>query len=102
MPCPKCGYDTSETKSLSMSTRSHKYGRQGQGGHDDDDEDDDDGGNVATSGYNLRFCKKFILNKRLVHRRAGQYYYDECNTATPDFLLRLCLKLKFIVNLEKS
>ena len=39
MPCPKCGYDTSETKMLSMSTRSHKYGRQGQGLPDDEDEE---------------------------------------------------------------
>ncbi|KAK5643092.1 hypothetical protein RI129_006937 [Pyrocoelia pectoralis] len=30
IPCPKCGYDTSQTKDLSMSTRSHKFGRQGQ------------------------------------------------------------------------
>ena len=56
MPCPKCGYETSETKSLSMSTRSHKYGRQGQAGQDDDDYDDDDGGNVATDEFSLRFC----------------------------------------------
>ena len=41
MPCPKCGYDTSETKTLSMSTRSHKYGRQGQAMPDDDDYDGD-------------------------------------------------------------
>ncbi|XP_057303570.1 zinc finger protein 330 homolog [Hydractinia symbiolongicarpus] len=33
-PCPKCGYDTKETKDLSMSTRTHQYGRQ------KDDEDD--------------------------------------------------------------
>jgi len=37
-PCPKCGYDTQETKALSMSTRTHKFGRQGTPG--DDDEDD--------------------------------------------------------------
>ncbi|CAH0393242.1 unnamed protein product [Bemisia tabaci] len=41
IPCPKCGYETSETKDLSMSTRSHKYGRQSQGGYGDDDDDDD-------------------------------------------------------------
>ncbi|XP_059085992.1 zinc finger protein 330 homolog [Tigriopus californicus] len=28
MPCPKCGFETSETKGLSMSTRNHKFGRQ--------------------------------------------------------------------------
>lgn len=38
IPCPKCNYETSETKDLSMSTRSHKYGRQG---HDDYDDYDD-------------------------------------------------------------
>lgn len=37
IPCPKCGYDTEETKELSMSTRTHKFGRQ-QLGADDDDE----------------------------------------------------------------
>ncbi|KAK9501701.1 hypothetical protein O3M35_012377 [Rhynocoris fuscipes] len=26
--CPKCGYETSETKDLSMSVRTHKFGRQ--------------------------------------------------------------------------
>jgi len=39
-PCPKCGYPTDETKSLSVSTRSYTYGRQAHN-------DDDDGG----SGY---------------------------------------------------
>ncbi|XP_034662187.1 zinc finger protein 330 homolog [Drosophila subobscura] len=38
IPCPKCNYDTSVTKDLSMSTRSHKFGRQQQGGSDDDEE----------------------------------------------------------------
>ncbi|XP_056103196.1 zinc finger protein 330 [Rhinichthys klamathensis goyatoka] len=27
-PCPKCGHETQETKDLSMSTRTHKFGRQ--------------------------------------------------------------------------
>jgi len=35
IPCPKCNYETSQTKDLSMSTRSHKFGRQGQGAADD-------------------------------------------------------------------
>jgi len=39
IPCPKCNYDTSQTKDLSMSTRSHKYGRQAQ--FDDDEEGED-------------------------------------------------------------
>lgn len=38
IPCPKCNYDTNQTKDLSMSVRSHKYGRKRQ----DDDGDDDD------------------------------------------------------------
>uniref|UniRef100_A0A6M2DZ84 Putative nucleolar protein n=1 Tax=Xenopsylla cheopis TaxID=163159 RepID=A0A6M2DZ84_XENCH len=38
IPCPKCNYDTSQTKDLSMSTRSHKFGRQGQAGPEDDEE----------------------------------------------------------------
>lgn len=38
-PCPKCGFETSVTKDLSMSTRSHKFGRQANNyGSDDDDE----------------------------------------------------------------
>ena len=37
-PCPKCGYDTQETKALSMSTRTHKFGRQGTPGDDDGDD----------------------------------------------------------------
>lgn len=46
IPCPKCNYDTSVTKELSMSTRSHKFGRQAQAG--DEDYDDDEG---AAGGY---------------------------------------------------
>lgn len=37
IPCPKCNYETSQTKDLSMSTRSHKFGRQGVDDYDDDD-----------------------------------------------------------------
>ncbi|CAG0912365.1 unnamed protein product [Notodromas monacha] len=43
-PCPKCGQETQETKGLSMSTRTHQYGRQGalegtsRGVYDDDDD----------------------------------------------------------------
>ncbi|XP_065346762.1 zinc finger protein 330 homolog [Cloeon dipterum] len=47
VPCPKCNYDTQETKDLSMSTRSHKFGRQG-GARDDDD---DYSGGAYYSGY---------------------------------------------------
>jgi len=38
IPCPKCGYDTSQTKDLSMSTRSHKFGRQSQATYNDDED----------------------------------------------------------------
>ncbi|KAJ8911344.1 hypothetical protein NQ315_014188 [Exocentrus adspersus] len=50
IPCPKCGYETSQTKDLSMSTRSHKFGRQGQGYGYEDDGDENYSGNAAT-GY---------------------------------------------------
>lgn len=41
IPCPKCNYETSVTKELSMSIRSHRFGRQAQ--YDDgSDEDGDD------------------------------------------------------------
>ncbi|EDW81490.1 uncharacterized protein Dwil_GK10996 [Drosophila willistoni] len=48
IPCPKCNYDTSVTKDLSMSTRSHKFGRQQQGGNSDDE--DGYGGYYGASG----------------------------------------------------
>ncbi|XP_050300037.1 zinc finger protein 330 homolog [Anthonomus grandis grandis] len=55
VPCPKCSYETSQTKDLSMSTRSHKYGRQGQATYDDDDDydaaGDDSYGNGAGFSY---------------------------------------------------
>ncbi|KAI5739493.1 hypothetical protein M8J77_019919 [Diaphorina citri] len=52
IPCPKCGFETSQTKDLSMSTRSHKFGRQQLNGDDYDDEDDDyDGGGGGYSGF---------------------------------------------------
>lgn len=50
IPCPKCNYETSITKDLSMSTRSHKFGRQRDGGDYDDDDDDD--GYARASDYN--------------------------------------------------
>ncbi|XP_023013673.1 zinc finger protein 330 homolog [Leptinotarsa decemlineata] len=46
IPCPKCSFETSQTKDLSMSTRSHKFGRQGL-----NYEDEDDDGNEAAGGY---------------------------------------------------
>ena len=46
IPCPKCSYETVETKAMAMSTKAHKFGRQQQayGGDDDGDDDDYDGG----------------------------------------------------------
>lgn len=49
IPCPKCNFDTVETKDLSMSIRKHEYGRQGLAAEEDDD--DDDGGYEATGYY---------------------------------------------------
>ena len=49
LPCPKCGFDTEETKQLSMSTRSHKYGRQ-QGAYVYEEEDEATGGPSASYG----------------------------------------------------
>merc|ERR1719318_695069 len=53
MPCPKCGYETAETKAMSMSTRNHKFGRQQQNYAEEDDDDDDygGGGGAGFSGY---------------------------------------------------
>jgi len=52
MPCPKCGYETSETKAMSMSTRNHKFGRQQMAGYDEDDQDDDYGAtSYGAGGY---------------------------------------------------
>lgn len=53
IPCPKCNYDTNETKDLSMSTRSLKYGRQGQA-NDDDDDDYNSYGAAGGSGYSYQ------------------------------------------------
>lgn len=70
VPCPKCGFETNETKELSMSSncsfcrpatadsslpallpaaRTHKYGRQRQGDEYDDDDDYDE--DYGASGY---------------------------------------------------
>merc|ERR1712004_236254 len=35
-PCPKCGFQTKETKDLSMSTRNYDYGRKGADADSDD------------------------------------------------------------------
>jgi len=54
LPCPKCGFDTEETKSLSMSTRTHKFGRKQQTfaeeREDGDGDDYDDGYSVYDAG----------------------------------------------------
>jgi len=51
IPCPKCGYETVETKAMSMSTKAHKFGRQQRADHDDYDDDDDGYGGYGASGY---------------------------------------------------
>jgi len=52
-PCPKCGYETKETKTLSMSTRTHDFGRQKD--YDDDYDDDyysyDNSAAMSFSGF---------------------------------------------------
>ncbi|XP_070971219.1 zinc finger protein 330-like [Oncorhynchus clarkii lewisi] len=45
-PCPKCGHETQETKDLSMSTRTTKFGRQSGA-----DEDSYGYGGYGASGY---------------------------------------------------
>lgn len=50
MPCPKCGYETVETKAMSMSTRNHKFGRQQQNFGNGED-DDEEGGYGGYGGY---------------------------------------------------
>ncbi|XP_041969173.1 zinc finger protein 330 homolog isoform X2 [Aricia agestis] len=47
-PCPRCGYALQPASDLSLSTRSHRYGRQAAAQHDD--ADDADGGDYA-GGY---------------------------------------------------
>lgn len=62
--CPKCGYETSQTKDLCMSTRSHKFGRHrntadDSGGnfssyrdrHSDSDDGDDQDYNPSSINY---------------------------------------------------
>ncbi|XP_030836812.1 zinc finger protein 330 homolog isoform X2 [Strongylocentrotus purpuratus] len=59
-PCPKCGYETKETKDLAMSIRKVDFGRQRNPNSDDDDDDDDDrggGGGSGASGYEAFWAK---------------------------------------------
>jgi len=51
LPCPKCGYDTVETKAMSVSTRSHKFGRQQQTVREDEDDDYDGEGGGGYGAY---------------------------------------------------
>ncbi|KAL1459104.1 hypothetical protein WDU94_011111 [Cyamophila willieti] len=55
IPCPKCGYETSQTKDLSMSTRSHKFGRQHMEYGDEDDDDYNGGGGAFSFGGGTGF-----------------------------------------------
>lgn len=48
IPCPKCGFDTQPTKDLSMSTRTHSYGRKTLENYDDYNQY---GGYSAGAGY---------------------------------------------------
>merc|ERR1711993_209142 len=51
MLCPKCGYETSETKAMSMSTRNHKFGRQQMTGFDDNQDEDYGSNSYGAGGY---------------------------------------------------
>ncbi|KAM7442321.1 Zinc finger protein 330 [Porites harrisoni] len=53
IPCPKCGYETKETKELSMSTRNYAYSRhRNEVGDDYDDDYDVSGGfSYGTGGF---------------------------------------------------
>ncbi|XP_014241795.1 zinc finger protein 330 homolog [Cimex lectularius] len=46
LPCPKCGFEMSHTKDLSMSTRTHKFGRQASKINNYDDTCDEYGQNT--------------------------------------------------------
>lgn len=50
-PCPRCAYPTHLTADLSMSTRSHRYGRQGAATADDDEGADCSGYGDTGYGY---------------------------------------------------
>lgn len=51
LPCPKCGYQTKETKDLSMSTRTYAYSRQRNDVDDDDDDYGSSGFSYGSSGF---------------------------------------------------
>ena len=75
LPCPKCGYETSETKSLSMSTRTHKFGRQQQTMYGEGDYDEDGGGAGNGYGYDL----SLIRHKNVI---ALNYFFQKVTTVT--------------------
>ncbi|GFQ68595.1 zinc finger protein 330 homolog [Trichonephila clavata] len=52
IPCPKCNYDTQQTKDLSMSIRKHDYGRHTGDGENYSDEDGACGYSGYSGGYN--------------------------------------------------
>jgi len=53
IPCPKCGYETRETKDLSMSTRNYAYSRQRNtvDGYDYDDDYGASGFSYGSGGF---------------------------------------------------
>ena len=71
MPCPKCGFETSETKALSMSTRNHKFGRQQQGLYGDGDEDGAAGGKQYVAYILRRVAMAYCIGKGN-HERGNQ------------------------------
>ena len=55
MPCPKCSYETKETKDLSMSTRAYKFGRAGG--------DEDESNAWGYYGYGSAAGKIYIVDE---------------------------------------
>jgi len=90
LPCPKCGYDTAETKAMSMSTRGHKFGRQQQTYGEGDDDGDDGGysgygggsgftgyGGVAVTGVNEVYEDDGAFGGHYDDDSDEEYDYDE-------------------------
>lgn len=55
IPCPKCNYETQQTKDLSMSTRRHDYGRQAAGGGEYGGYSDDEGSGYSGAAYGYSY-----------------------------------------------
>jgi hypothetical protein len=83
-PCPKCNYETSQTKDLSMSTRSLKYGRQQQAQDDDDygDDDYDSYGAAGGSGYSYSYDNDEVMIENLLSLPSNSEFNHFFRTTT--------------------